>query len=73
MLQKVIMQNGAELEPFEFAIDESMKQLSCCWYLVLLHIIPKNKWIFSNLLGTIFYKNIVIMFEMKHYAFVSIS
>jgi hypothetical protein len=49
MLLKVIMQNGAELEPFEFVIDESMKQLSCYWYLVPLHIITKNKWIFSNL------------------------
>jgi hypothetical protein len=45
MLLKVIMQNVVELEPFEFAIDESMKQLSCCWYLVPLHIITENKWI----------------------------
>jgi hypothetical protein len=45
----MIMQNGAELEPLEFVIDESMKQLSCCWYLVPLHIIIENKWIFSNL------------------------
>jgi hypothetical protein len=37
------MQNGAELEPFEFAIYESMKQLSCCWYLALPHIITINK------------------------------
>jgi hypothetical protein len=36
------MQNGAELEPFEFAIDEIMKQLSYCWYLVPLHIITEK-------------------------------